>query len=228
MPFQNMIYVAGPFRCRSSRWSRPTGDALAVYRPGPRSSSPRPTGSWSRPDRRSGSRLHRGSHTAMWLTRPPHHRPQDRRTAREALSERSAASPPRSRRLSEAGSLSTWTSSSKLTPNPLAGAHRPDRHRCHRLGALPATKAPAGGCSGWRSSSTSRSPWASSCTSSTRLTQGGFIAYFHPIGMLAAIAVFHIGLGRATRPAGREWRDRADEPPVPDPGVRRHPWQRIM
>lgn len=32
--------------------------------------------------------------------------------------------------------------------------------------------------------------------------QGGFIAYFHPIGMVAAIAVFHIGLARGRRTGG--------------------------
>ncbi|MFO7291472.1 MAG: hypothetical protein FWJ92_08665 [Actinomycetes bacterium] len=38
-------------------------------------------------------------------------------------------------------------------------------------------------------------------------TQGGFIAYFHPIGMLAAIAVFHIGLGRGRKTGGGQgWR----------------------
>ncbi|HEX7098280.1 MAG TPA: hypothetical protein VF377_03505 [Acidimicrobiia bacterium] len=37
--------------------------------------------------------------------------------------------------------------------------------------------------------------------------QGGFIAVFHPIGMLAASAVFHIGLGRGRKVEGGEgWR----------------------
>ena len=38
-------------------------------------------------------------------------------------------------------------------------------------------------------------------------TQGGFIGVFHPIGMLAAIAVFHIGLGRGRQTGGGQgWR----------------------
>ncbi len=37
--------------------------------------------------------------------------------------------------------------------------------------------------------------------------QGGFIAYFHPIGMIAAVAVFHMGLGRGRKAAGGDgWR----------------------
>ncbi|HEX2153917.1 MAG TPA: hypothetical protein VHL52_08060 [Acidimicrobiia bacterium] len=37
--------------------------------------------------------------------------------------------------------------------------------------------------------------------------QGGFIAYFHPLGMLAAIALFHIGLRRGREAeSGGGWR----------------------
>lgn len=37
--------------------------------------------------------------------------------------------------------------------------------------------------------------------------QGGFIAYFHPIGMILAIAVFHMGLGRGQKAGGGQgWR----------------------
>lgn len=32
--------------------------------------------------------------------------------------------------------------------------------------------------------------------------QGGFIGIFHPLAMVAAIAVFHVGLGRARRQEG--------------------------
>lgn len=32
--------------------------------------------------------------------------------------------------------------------------------------------------------------------------QGGFIAVFHPIGMVAAVAVYHIGLGRGRKTGG--------------------------
>lgn len=37
--------------------------------------------------------------------------------------------------------------------------------------------------------------------------QGGFIAYWHPIGMIAAVAVFHIGLSSGRKaPEGNGWK----------------------